>query len=121
MFRPDDPLKPPKPAFDEPWHAQVLAMADTFVRAGRFSAGDWAETLGAYLAAADVSGAPDTTDTYYTAALDALEALTTGATDLTAATLKARKNQWARAYRQTPHGQPVLLEAGLEPADGHDV
>jgi len=119
LFRPDDPLKPPKPAFDEAWHAQVLAMADTLVRAGRLTAGDWAATLGAHLAAAEAAGAPDTTDTYYTAALDALEALTTEATDLTPAMLEARKNQWARAYRQTPHGQPVRLEAGQEPANGH--
>ena len=117
MFRPDDPLKPPKPAFDEPWHAQVLAMADTFVRAGRFSATDWAETLGAALHRAEATGQPDTTETYYAAALDALEALTTKATDLTHGQLVARKNQWARAYRHTPHGQPVLLAAGQEPTD----
>jgi nitrile hydratase accessory protein len=113
LFQPDDPLQPPKPAFDEPWHAQVLAMADTFVRAGRFSAGDWAETLGSCLRAAEAAGAPDTAETYYTAALDALEALTTAATDLTPDHLETRKTEWARAYRRTPHGQPVLLKAGL--------
>jgi len=118
LFKPDDPLKPPKPAFDEPWHAQVLAMADTFVRAGRFSARDWADTLGAHLRAAEAAGAPDTAETYYTAALAALEALTTEATDLTARQLETRKNQWARAYRATPHGQPVLLAAGQDPGDG---
>ena len=117
MFRPDDPLKPPKPAFDEPWHAQVLAMADTFVRAGRFSAVDWAETLGAHLRAAEAAGQPDTTETYYTAALAALEALTTAATDLTPRVLAERKDQWARAYRHTPHGQPVLLTAGQVSGD----
>jgi nitrile hydratase accessory protein len=118
LFQPDDPLQPPKPAFDEPWQAQVLAMADTFVRAGRFSAGDWAEALGAHLRAAEAAGEPDSTETYFTAALDALEALTTVATDLTTKHLETRKKEWARAYRHTPHGQPVLLEAGLISADG---
>ncbi len=110
MFHSDDPLKPAKPAFDEPWHAQVLAIADTFVKEGRFSANDWSETLGAALQ--KVADKPDTTDTYYTAALDALETLTTQATDLTPDTLNTRKEEWARAYQHTPHGLPVLLSRG---------
>lgn len=118
MFQPDDPLQPPKPAFDEPWQAQVLAIADIFMRAGRFSAGDWANTLGTCLRAAEAAGAPDTSETYFTAALEALESLTTKTTDLTPDHLKARKTEWARAYQRTPHGQPVLLEAGMVSTDG---
>lgn len=114
MLRPDNPLKPRDPVFDEGWQAQVLAMADTMVQAGRFSATDWAETLGAELRKAEAAGKPDTTETYYLAALAALEALATMATDLTPDHLAARKEEWARAYLRTPHGDPVLLEAGQD-------
>ena len=112
MFRPEDPLAPRDPVFEEAWQAQVLAIADTMVQAGRFSATDWAETLGATLRAAEAAGLPDTTATYYTAALDALEQLTTQVTDISGPALSDRKSQWVRAYERTPHGQPVLLERG---------
>lgn len=113
MFQPENPLAPRDTVFDEAWQAQVLAIADTMVQAGRFSATDWAETLGAELRAADAAGKPDTTQTYYEAALAALERLT----PITGAELTERKADWTRAYQRTPHGQPVLLETGR---DGDD-
>lgn len=112
MFRPENPLAPRDPVFDEAWQAQVLAIADTMVQADRFSAADWAETLGAELRAAEAAGRPDTTATYYEAALAALERLMTKATPITQDDLAARKADWTRAYERTPHGQPVLLERG---------
>ena len=114
MFQPDNPLAPRDPVFDEAWQAQVLAIADTLVQAGRFSAAAWAETLGAELRAAEAAGKPDTQTTYYEAALAALEQLTTAATDLTDADLTTRKSAWTRAYERTPHGQPVVLERGRD-------
>lgn len=108
MFKPDDPLAPPRPAFNEAWHAQVLALADTMVKAGYFSASDWAETLGASLQAAEANGAPDTEETYYTCALSALETLSQRA-GIAVADLVQRKADWEEAYRRTPHGNPVLL------------
>lgn len=113
MFRPENPLAPRDPIFDEAWQAQVLAIADTMVQAGRFSATDWAETLGAELRVADAAGKPDTTQTYYEAALAALERLT----PITGAELFERKADWTRAYQRTPHGKPVVLETGR---DGDD-
>jgi len=112
LFQPENPLAPRDQVFDEAWQAQVLAIADTMVQAGRFSATEWAETLGAELRAAEALGKPDTTQTYYEAALAALERLTTGATPITGADLAERKADWTRAYERTPHGQPVLLERG---------
>ncbi|TBX28867.1 nitrile hydratase accessory protein [Nioella sediminis] len=114
MFRPENPLAPRDPVFDEAWQAQVLAIADTMVQAGRFSATAWAETLGAELRAAEAAGKPDTTRTYYEAALAALERLTTEATEITGTDLSERKATWTRAYERTPHGQPVLLERGRD-------
>ncbi len=114
MFRPDNPLSPRDPVFDEPWQAQVLAMADSFVQSGRIRATDWAETLGDELRRSEAAGKPDTTTTYYEAALAALERLTTAATPITGNDLAARKADWTRAYERTPHGQPVLLERGQD-------
>ncbi|MFZ1726193.1 MAG: nitrile hydratase accessory protein [Albidovulum sp.] len=110
MFAPDDPLAPSGPTFAEPWHAQTLAIADALITGGHFSATDWAETLGASLRAAHGAGAPDTSDTYYSAALAALEILTAQNTSLSSADLARRKEQWKAAYRRTPHGKPVLLD-----------
>ena len=109
MFHPEDPLAPPKPAFDEPWQAQALALADSLVRAGAFSADDWAEGLGAALREAEAAGAPDTLDTYYSAVLTALERLTEARAGISAAARADRRAAWAAAYRHTPHGQPVEL------------
>jgi len=105
-FAPDDPLAPDAPVFAEPWHAQVLAMADTMIAAGHISAIDWAEALGAALRAA--SDQPDTPDTYYIAALGALEKLSAKA-GIDATQQAHRKDAWAEAYRRTPHGRPVTL------------
>jgi len=109
LFRPDDPLAPPKPAFDEAWQAQALAMADAMVQAGHFSASDWAEALGAELAAATTRAEPDTLQTYYLAVLAALETLSERA-GITRADRSTRRAAWEAAYHRTPHGQPVELD-----------
>ncbi|MGR3341818.1 MAG: nitrile hydratase accessory protein [Paracoccaceae bacterium] len=76
MFTPDDPLAPSGPVFDEPWQAQVLALADSLIKGGNFSAKNWAQTLGAALKDADARGAPDNTETYYLCAVEALANVT---------------------------------------------
>lgn len=109
MFVPDDPLAPPAPAFEEPWQAQALALADAMVRAGHFSAADWAEALGTALREAEAAGAPDTLETYFTAVLTALERLAEARAGLSADARAARRAAWEAAYGRTPHGQPVTL------------
>ncbi len=104
----DDPLAPPGGVFSEPWQATVLAMADAIIRAGHFTASDWAEALGAALRAAEAAGAPDTEDTYFAAALSALEGMTEDA-GIAAADRDARRTAWEQAYLRTPHGAPVVL------------
>ncbi len=108
MFAPDDPLAPPSGAFAEPWQATVLAMATALIRAGHFSQGAWADALGAALQAAEADGLPDTEDTYFLAALSALEALSE-ASGITTDERDARRTDWQDAYRRTPHGKPVTL------------
>ena len=108
MQPPDDPLSPPSGTFAEPWQATVLAMATALIREGRFSQSDWANALGAALAEAADQNAPDTENTYYQAALRALETLTETA-GISASDRVARKSDWEDAYRRTPHGEPVVL------------
>jgi nitrile hydratase accessory protein len=101
-----------EPVFDEPWQAQVLAMADTLSRAGAFTATEWSEALGEELRRAEENAAPDSATTYYEAALKALERLLAGCGFATAEVISNRRDAWARAYLATPHGQPVKLEQG---------
>ena len=100
-----------EPLFADPWQAQVLAMAAHLVEAGRFTAAQWSATLAEEIRAADAAGAPDHSGTYYACALHALERLVDAQGLLTADSLQARKAAWARAYENTPHGQPVELSA----------
>lgn len=78
--------------------------------AGNFTATDWAEALGAALRNAEATGAPDTEDTYYSAALAALEHLSEF-TGIAAEERAKRKAEWEAAYHRTPHGHPVTLDA----------
>ncbi len=109
MFAPDDPLAPPERVFEEPWQAQALALADAFVRSGRFTAGQWAEALGLALDEAKAANAPDTLNTYYCAVVTALERLSEAHAGITAGDLKVRRAEWEEAYHHTPHGAPVEL------------
>jgi nitrile hydratase accessory protein len=100
-----------QPAFAEPWQAEVLALAFALTEQGVFSAAEWSEALGAELRRAEAAGAPE--DTYYAAALTALEQLT-GAAGISEDTLAARVEAWRQAYLRTPHGQPVVLAAAAD-------
>jgi nitrile hydratase accessory protein len=97
------------PVFDEPWQAQILALADTLARAGAFTPRAWSEALGAALDRAAASGAPDGPTTYYAAALEALEGLLDSSGAVGRDALSTRRDAWERAYLETPHGQPVAL------------
>jgi nitrile hydratase accessory protein len=105
-----------EPTFDEPWQAQVLALAFALADRGLFSGTEWSKALGAELRQAAARGAPDNQETYYAAALAALERLLAADGGITANALSRRTEEWRRAYLHTPHGQPVELAAG---ADAH--
>ncbi len=105
------------PVFDQPWQAQVLALAAGLAEAGLFTPTEWSEAFGARLKAAEQAGAADDMATYYQAAIDTVEALVAERGNTSAAEQAARREQWRQAYLNTPHGQPVLLSAA-GPADG---
>ena len=119
MNVPNEPLGPLRrkdgdPVFDDPWQAQALAMADSLIKEGSFSASDWAATLGAELRLVHDADAPDNAQTYYLAVLAALEKLLDKAGAAVGPEVDSRREQWKRAYLNTPHGQPVELSAGKE-------
>ena len=101
-----------EPTFDEPWQAQVLALAFALAKVEVFTPAQWSDALGAELRRAASEGEPDDQNTYYTAALTALEGLIASDGRVTSDGLSARAEQWRRAYLNTPHGQPVELSAG---------
>jgi nitrile hydratase accessory protein len=105
------------PVFDEPWQAHAFALAVKLSEAGHFTWKEWAAVLAEELKAAADSGEPDDGATYYAHWLAALERLVTakGLTDWKQ--LVERKEAWADAYRHTPHGKPVELEAARRDPD----
>lgn len=98
-----------EPVFEEPWQAQVLAVAFALAESGRFSRAAWSSALGEELRLAEHAGEPDSAETYYRAALKALERLATADGALTRDALAARTEDWRQSYLDTPHGQPVIL------------
>jgi nitrile hydratase accessory protein len=105
------------PVFAEPWQAQAFALAVKLSAQGHFTWKEWAAALANELQAAARRGELDDGSRYYEHWLAALETLVTakGLADPTA--LRTRKEAWAAAYRNTPHGQPVeLLESRVPQA-----
>jgi nitrile hydratase accessory protein len=114
QMNPDSALKPlasvdGEPAFDEAWQAEALAIADTLVQNGLFSAEDWSQALGAALRQAETAGAADDQQTYYQCVLNTLEILIAQHSEIDRQALDGKRADWERAYRSTPHGQPVKL------------
>ena len=116
MSQPDtSPVMPFKrmdgePVFDEPWQAQVLAMADTLIANGVIEAVAWSDTLGKELRKAQARRDSDDITTYYKAALRALEQLLGQHTDISESEVLKKRDAWEQAYLATPHGQPVNLK-----------
>ena len=105
---PGQPRDAEGPVFAEPWQAQAFALAVQLSRAGWFSWKEWTEALSTRLKAADRDD-PDDGTRYYDHWLAALEALVAAKRLADPAALQRRKEEWAAAYRATPHGQPVEL------------
>ena len=126
MCPPNEALSPLKrkddaPLFDEPWQAQALAMADVLVRSGTIPAKDWANTLGAQLRQIKPAEPGDDADAYYGAVLAALQELLYQNGTVDPGQVASLKEQWERAYMNTPHGSPVELSAGEEYSGGIGV
>jgi nitrile hydratase accessory protein len=97
------------PVFAEPWQAQAFALAVKLSELGHFTWKEWAATLADELKSAADRGEPDDGSRYYEHWLAALERLVTAHQLSTSEELRQRKDDWADAYRHTPHGKPVRL------------
>lgn len=97
------------PVFAEPWQAQAFALAVKLSEQGYFTWSEWAATLGSVIKAADASDQADDGSRYYHHWLAALENLVAQKRLADPASLARRKDEWAAAYRSTPHGMPVVL------------
>ena len=111
---PSLPLAADGPLFAEPWQAQAFAMAVRLSAEGHFSWPEWAQYLGAEIASdhggqGDASGDPIAV--YYRQWLTALEKLVADKGLASPTELAGRKEDWRRAYLNTPHGQAIELSA----------
>ena len=97
------------PVFREPWEAQAFAFAVQLQERGLFTWQEWADALGAEIAAAQKAGDADLGHTYYQHWLSALERLVVAKGAASQAGLQNTKDAWDRAARATPHGQPIVL------------
>jgi len=98
------------PVFAEPWQAQAFALAVKLSEQGHFTWKEWAAALAEELKAAADRGEPDDGSHYYEHWLATLERLVVARRLSDPATMAARKEAWADAYRHTPHGKPVELK-----------
>jgi nitrile hydratase accessory protein len=99
------------PVFREPWEAQAFALAVSLSEVGCFSWPEWAATLSEEIKAAQARGDADLGNTYYQHWLNALERLCSQKGLVAPAAREQRKEEWRRAYLNTPHGQPIELAA----------
>jgi len=104
------------PVFAEPWEAHAFALAVKLSETGPFTWSEWSAVLAEELASASRRGEPDDGSRYYHHWLAVLERLVTAKKLVAPPSLRARKEEWAEAYRRTPHGTPVTLEAAPHPA-----
>lgn len=100
-----------EPVFAEPWQAQAFALAVTLSELKHFTWNEWADVLAQELKADAARGEPDDGSRYYHCWLAALERLVVAKQLSDPATLLARKEAWAEAFRHTPHGMPVELNS----------
>ena len=97
------------PVFEEPWQAQAFGMTLKLHEAGVFTWTEWADYLAQQIQQAQAAGDPDLGDTYYEHWLAALERIVADKGLIRSHELAERKQAWAAAARNTPHGKPIEL------------
>jgi len=97
------------PVFRAPWEAQAFAMAVKLHQSGHFTWKEWAAHLACEIAAARERGEEDDGSRYYHHWLAALEKIAAEKGLVTTRELLTCRDEWDRAARETPHGQPIEL------------
>jgi nitrile hydratase accessory protein len=103
------------PVFSEPWQAQAFAMAVSLQEQGVITTEQWAQELGAQLAATHKPEDTPENDHYYHCWLSALERLVEQTGLIEHTERLNRKQAWDRAARATPHGEPIVLGRQRDP------
>jgi nitrile hydratase accessory protein len=94
-------------SFPSPWTARSFALAVALQERGAFTAGEWAEALGAALRRSP--DGPADPEAYWRAWLGALEDMLERKQLARPGDLPALQEAWRRAAERTPHGQPIEL------------
>ena len=97
------------PVFAAPWEAQAFALAVKLSELGHFTWKEWAAVLSEEIGQAANAPEPDDGSRYYHHWLAALERVVVAVGLCDSQSLRTRKEDWADAYRHTPHGKPVAL------------
>lgn len=97
------------PVFGAPWQAQAFAMTLALYEHGLFTWPEWAEVLGACIAAAPAQAGEDAGDAYYRQWLAALETMVARKGASSPAELQRYQHAWDHAADRTPHGHPIEL------------
>ncbi len=100
------------PVFAAPWQAQAFAMTLALHEKGLFTWSEWASALAAEIAKAQREGDPDLGDTYYHHWLAALEKIVARKGACEPGALLRTQSAWKKAAERTPHGRPIVLDAG---------
>jgi nitrile hydratase accessory protein len=95
---------PDEPVFREPWEAQAFAMTVLLHQRGVFTWTEWAQVLGAQIAAAPAQS-------YYQQWLAALEEIVAAKGASSAEELTRYQKAWDHAAHRTPHGQSIDLQS----------
>ena len=106
--------RPADAELTEPWQAEALALSIALREAGHIMPAEWSETLGDEIEKARAAGDPADGTTYYRHVIAALECLVVKNDLLANEALDRRRQDWEDAYRCTPHGQPVVLDASTD-------
>ena len=101
------------PVFNEPWEASAFALAVRLSEEGHFTWPEWVAVLIEEIARAQREGDPDLGDTYYHHWVAALERLCSEKALVGQPDMAQRKEDWRKAYLNTPHGKPIELSAAF--------
>jgi nitrile hydratase accessory protein len=95
------------PVFRAPWEAQAFGMTLALYERGTFTWKEWADRL-----AVEIAGERDRDDgsRYYELWLTALEKLVADKGLVLDPELARRRDEWALAAAETPHGKPIELK-----------
>jgi nitrile hydratase accessory protein len=96
------------PVFRAPWEAQAFGMTLALYERGLFTWKEWAERLSVEIAA---TRDRDDGSRYYEMWLAALEKLVADKGLVLDAELAHRRDEWAQAAAETPHGKPIELRS----------